>query len=190
MSTQTLSTLTLTCFAAALWVGGNLALGNIAALDYLGVLGSVPWYWRWVVAATPSALQLYLSENWHNDESLLAQGRLFGVGAGVLVLFFDIGGPAFGMLASAGLIAPWNWLYLGVALVPAFICSWWAQEVAWNGLKTLYRAALPASRKAARRVRQGSQAATHRAARRTRRIRVRRRHAHLAPHVQELDVDE
>jgi hypothetical protein len=135
-----LSTLILTLFALALWLGGNIILGNVAALEYLHVLDTVDWYWRWVVAAAPSALQLYLSKNWSNPDSMLAHMRVFGLGAGILVIVIDIGGPALGMLAVSGYIQPWNWLYFGLALVPAFLCSWWSQEVAVSGIEQLWSA--------------------------------------------------
>jgi hypothetical protein len=137
---QTLSTLILTCFAVALWLGGNIILGNVAALEHLHVLDNVNWYWRWVVAASPSALQLYLSKNWSNPDSMLARMRVFGLGAGILVIVIDIGGPALGMLAVSGYISPWSWLYFSLALVPAFLCSWWSQEVAVNGIEQLWAA--------------------------------------------------
>lgn len=131
MVIKLLTNLLLCVGAGLLWWYGNIELGNLQALDYLGWLKGYPWYIPWIVAILPSVSQLFLTEQW-GEEELDAISMIFAAFVGIVV---DLGGPVLGFFVVTDL--PFNiWTLLPAIMVAAFV-SILCQHVAWVRGKAL-----------------------------------------------------
>lgn len=117
--------------AGLLWFVGNVWLGNLQALEYLGWLAAYPWFIKWVVAILPSASQLLITEQWGSGrkderEQLDPLSMVF---AGFVAIVIDLGGPVLGFFVVTGL--PFDRWNLAGAIVVATFVSILCQHVAW-----------------------------------------------------------
>jgi hypothetical protein len=119
-----LANLALCLGAGILWWIGNIEMGNVKALEYLGWLAAYPWWVVWVVAVLPSLSQLYITETWGEKMDPLS-----AVFTAFIAIVVDLGGPALGFYVVTGL--PYNMGTLTVALVVALFASGLCQHVAW-----------------------------------------------------------
>jgi hypothetical protein len=115
--------------AGLLWWAGNIQLGNVRALEYLGWVSAYPWYVSWVVAILPSISQLFLTEQWNSKEKGQELDPLSMVFAGFVAIVIDLGGPVLGFFVVTGVkFDMWS---LAAAIVIAAFVSILCQHVAW-----------------------------------------------------------
>lgn len=129
-----LSNLALCLGAGAIWLYGNILMGNLKALEWLGWMQAYPWYLSWIVAFLPSASQLYITEQLGSDdgEELDALSMVFAVFVAIVV---DLGGPMLGFFVVSGL--PFNMLTFVAALVVAVFASVLCQHVCFVRARAL-----------------------------------------------------
>lgn len=129
-----LSNVALCLGAGVIWLYGNILMGNVIALEYLGVLKGYPWFVTWTVAILPSISQLYITEQFSNEdgEQLDALSMVFAV---FVALVVDLGGPMLGFFIVSGL--PFNMLTFIAALIVAAFSSILCQHVAFVRARAL-----------------------------------------------------
>lgn len=115
--------------AALLWWAGNIRYGNLEALAFLGWLAAYPWWVGWVAAILPSISQLYITEQW-GEEELDPLSMMFAAFVAIIV---DLGGPVIGFYMTTGW--SFNMGTLAAAIIFAAFTSILCQHVAWTRAK-------------------------------------------------------
>lgn len=131
-----LTNLLLALGAGLLWWVGNIQMGNVKAIEYLGWLSAYPWYVAWVVAILPSISQLFLTEQWDTKSKKEEKGQevepidpLSMIFAGFVAIVIDLGGPVLGFFVVTGF--DFSWWATAMAIVIAAFVSILCQHVAW-----------------------------------------------------------